>query len=111
MNPSLGWLMVCACGAFGIWFWFDSLAAREAACRIGRQTCQRANTQFLDDTVSLKRLRLGRDADGHLCLLRTYQFDYTDTGTQREQGTIAMLGHHFERAVVGDLIMTRDNAL
>ena len=85
----------------GAWFWLDSLRAKEIACGISRETCQRLGVQFLDDTVVLQRLRVRRNDAGHLRLLRTYQFDYTDTGTLRHKGTISLLGIDLERLVVG----------
>ena len=38
--------------AAGIFFWLDSLRARERALNAGRAACERYHLQFLDDTVS-----------------------------------------------------------
>ena len=70
----------------------DSLRARERAVRAGRDACRRYELQFLDDTVSFARLRLARDDDGRLKLVRTYTFEFTETGNTRRQGAIVMLG-------------------
>ena len=51
--------------------------------------------------MALQRLRTSRNAAGHLRLLRTYHFDYTDTGVRRDQGTISLLGIELVRLVVG----------
>lgn len=83
------------------WFWLDSMRAREIACGISKETCERLGVQFLDETVALQRLRTGRDAAGHLRLLRTYQFEFTDTGAQRSKGVISLLGIEVMRLVVG----------
>jgi hypothetical protein len=83
------------------WFWLDSMRAREIACGISKETCERLGVQFLDDTVALQRLRTGRNAAGHLRLLRTYQFEFTDTGAQRSSGVISLLGIDVVRLVVG----------
>ena len=72
--------------------WADSLKARERAVRAGRSACERYQLQFLDDTVSFARLRLGRNHDGELRLARTYTFEFSDTGNNRRQGAIVMLG-------------------
>ncbi|HJT62246.1 MAG TPA: DUF3301 domain-containing protein [Burkholderiales bacterium] len=78
--------------AAGIFFWLDSLRARERALSAGRAACQRYALQFLDDTVSVSRVRLGRDEDGQLRIARTYTFEFSDTGNNRRHGAIVMLG-------------------
>jgi hypothetical protein len=78
--------------AGGIFLWLDSLRARERALKAGRAACERYQLQFLDDTVSVARLRLGRDADGQLKIARTYTFEFSDTGNNRRHGAIVMLG-------------------
>lgn len=78
--------------AAGIFFWLDSLRARERAVQAGRAACQRYDLQFLDDTVSFMRIRLRRDEDGQLKIARTYTFEFSDTGNNRRHGAIVMLG-------------------
>ena len=72
--------------------WIDSLRARELAVRAGRSACERYSLQFLDDTVVFARLRLARNEDGELRVARTYTFEFSDTGNNRRQGAIVMLG-------------------
>jgi hypothetical protein len=76
----------------GVVLWADSLRARERAVRAGRSACQRYELQFLDDTVSFARMRLARNADGELRIARTYTFEFSDTGNNRRQGAVVMLG-------------------
>ena len=76
----------------GILLWTDSLRARERAVRAGRSACERYELQFLDDTVSFARLRLARNEEGELRIARTYTFEFSDTGNNRRQGAIVMLG-------------------
>ena len=78
--------------AAGILLWLDSLRARERAVQAGRKACERYDLQFLDDTVSFARMRLGRDAEGQLKIARTYTFEFSDTGNNRRHGAIIMLG-------------------
>jgi len=78
--------------AAGIFLWLDSLRARERALQAGRAACERYALQFLDDTVSFTRIRLGRDQDGQLRIARTYTFEFSDTGNNRRHGAIVMLG-------------------
>ena len=76
----------------GALFWVDSLRARERAVDAGRSACKRYDLQFLDDTVSFTRLRLARDEDGQVKIARTYTFEFSDTGNNRRNGAIIMLG-------------------
>jgi len=76
--------------------WTDSLRAREHAVAAGRAACARYGVQLLDETVAFGRLGLGRDEGGRLRLRRTYQFEFSDTGDNRRQGAIVMLGAQVE---------------
>ncbi len=78
--------------AAGALLWADSLRARERALKAGRSACERYGLQFLDDTVSFARLRLARDDEGRLRIKRTYTFEFSDTGNNRRDGSIVMLG-------------------
>jgi len=77
----------------GALLWADSLRARERAVRAGRSACERYQVQFLDDTVAFARMRLGRDEEGQVRISRTSTFEFTETGNNRRQGAIVMLGH------------------
>lgn len=76
--------------------WVDSLRAREHAVAAGRAACKRYDLQLLDETVAFARLRLARDDEGRLRLRRTYTFEFSDTGNNRRQGAIVMLGARLE---------------
>lgn len=78
--------------AAGAWFLWDSLKAREAANVAIRATCQQHGLMFLDDTVGLAGLKPARDEDGHAILRRTFRFEYSETGHNRQAGTITLLG-------------------
>jgi hypothetical protein len=82
-------IAIIAAGGF---LWFDSLRARERALRAGRSACERYALQFLDETVAFARMRLGRDDEGQLRIMRTYTFEFSDTGNNRRHGAIVMLG-------------------
>jgi uncharacterized protein DUF3301 len=76
--------------------WVDSLRARERAVAAGRDACARYGVQLLDETVAFARLRLARDESGRVRLRRTYVFEFTETGDNRRQGAIVMLGARLE---------------
>ncbi len=91
--------------AAAVLLWVDSLRAREHALGAGRRACERLGVQLLDETVAFARLRLGRDDEGRLKPLRTYTFEFSDTGHNRRRGAIVMLGAelsdlHFEPPAV-----------
>lgn len=79
------------------WFWFDGLRAHEIAKGTTKQLCRHYQLQLVDDTVSLKRLRLQRDAQKarlSFYWLRAYQFDFSPDGEAVMQGSLLMHGRH-----------------
>src|SRR5207244_12444739 len=76
----------------GALLWIDSLRARERAVEAGRSACARYDVQFLDETVSFARLRLARDEEGRLRIVSIYAFEFSETGNNRRNGAIVMLG-------------------
>ncbi len=74
------------------WFWWDGLNKRELAIRAARAVCQRTGVQLLDETVSLKNMRLRRNARQQACWLREFAFEYSDTGDNRLPGHVYLLG-------------------
>ncbi len=93
----LGWglLTVILLAAAVVWFWQDSLAARESANAAAKEACDRLSLQFLDGTVAFARLALVR-VGGVLKLRRTYVFDYTATSIERRQGFVLLTGRRVE---------------
>ena len=75
----------------GGWLIWDSLKARESANAAMRRACHERGWLFLDDTVSLRSLRPMRDDDGRVRLRRIYEFQYSDTGHNRRDGTITLV--------------------
>jgi len=86
----LGWLLFPL--AAGIWFWWDTSAAKEQARLYAKQECQLQQVQLLDDTVALKKTRLQRHAKGHIVLQRHFLFEFSGDGEQRVQGYVILLG-------------------
>lgn len=81
--------------AAAIWGWIDALDARECAMRHGRALCQEAGAQLLDQTVSLKRVRIGR-RDGLPAFVRRYGFEVSLDGSDRHRGHLDLSGHRLE---------------
>lgn len=80
----------------GLWFWRDSLGAREQARAASTRACQQSSVQLLDDTVALERLWWRRDRDGRLKWERLYVFEFTDTGHRRQTGSVLLVGWRVE---------------
>jgi hypothetical protein len=79
-----------------IWFWLDSLKAREIGVRAAQAACAGEGLQFLDDSVVGRLLGVARNDDGHLRLRRSFAFEYSDTGDNRRHGSVILLGHDIE---------------
>lgn len=87
--------------AAGAWLWFDNLRAREAALAAGREACEAEGLQLLDDTVAATRMRLARDHHGRIAIRRTYAFEYTDTGNNRREAHVTLIGREVEVLSLG----------
>ncbi|MCA1798631.1 MAG: DUF3301 domain-containing protein [Xanthomonadaceae bacterium] len=79
-----------------VWFWVDTLRARERAVKLCRSSCEQRGLQFLDQTVALERLTPARDQGGRMRWRRRYRFEFTRDGAARERGTIVMIGSMME---------------
>ena len=87
--PEIAALLACLLGGWVVW---DTLKARETANAVMRDACAERGFLFLDDTVSLRSVRPARDDEGHVRLQRAYRFQYSDTGHNRRDGSITLLG-------------------
>ena len=83
-------------------FWRNTLRAREEAIRVSRAACQTRGHQFLDDTVSLSRLRLARTEQGWPGLRRTYEFEFSSDGYDRFVGNVTLFGSRVESICLPD---------
>ncbi|MBJ7574812.1 DUF3301 domain-containing protein [Luteimonas sp. MC1828] len=92
--PSLILLMIA--GAFAYAWWNAGRAASERAIDVGRNACHAAGVQLLDQTVHAIGLRLRRRDDGRLGLERTFRFEYSHEGSDRNRGRMVF---HGERLV------------
>jgi len=84
------WLMIAA---FPLaLFWSSSRAAAETAAYFGRQLCQRAGVQWLDQSVHQVSIGLQRNESGQLRWKRVYKYEYSHDGQDRYAGNITLLG-------------------
>ncbi|MBN8726439.1 MAG: DUF3301 domain-containing protein [Xanthomonadales bacterium] len=78
-----------------VWMWLDALRAREHAIRHGGQLCREAGVQLLDQSVSLRRLRIARRR-GLLTFVRRYSFEVSLDGSDRHRAHLDLAGHRLE---------------
>jgi hypothetical protein len=78
--------------AAGVFFWVDSLRARERALAAGKRACERSGLQLLDETVAGAGVRLARNHDGELRIRRVFVFEFSDNGNNRRRGSVTVLG-------------------
>jgi len=83
-----------------IWFWLDSARAREMATAICSKACELRGVQFLDQTVALSRIGIGRTNNG-LRLRRTFSFDFSEEGATRHSGHIVIIGIQMQEFSLG----------
>lgn len=88
MNAFLLTLIIAAFA----WFWSNAMRSRERALELGAAACQSVGVQFLDQSVSLSRLGLGRNHTGRMTFQRVYSFEFTQDGSMRREGRVAMQG-------------------
>ena len=88
--PTLLILMILAAMAFA--FWSAGRAAAERAEHLGRDACQAAGVQWLDQTVHASGLRLHRGEDGKLGFERSFRFEYSHDGSDRHVGRLVLRG-------------------
>lgn len=74
------------------WLFWDSLKTREVAIKASRSLCRAEGLLFLDDTVAIRSVWPVRDDKGQVRLRRVYGFEYSDTGNNRRNGAITLIG-------------------
>lgn len=88
--PTLLILMIVV--AMGFAFWSTSRAAAEQAVALGREACEAAGVQLIDQTVHATGLRLRRGDDGRLGFERSFRFEYSQDGTDRHVARLVLRG-------------------
>ena len=87
-----GLLILLIVGSLGWAFWSAARAAAERAEEVGRNACNAANVQWLDQTVHASGIRLRRGSDGRLGFERTFRFEYSEDGQDRHVGRLVLRG-------------------
>lgn len=66
--------------------------ARDVARAFARRETQRRQFVFLDDSISMKSMKLTTKS-GKIGFLRSYEFEYNHADYQRYQGKIELFGY------------------
>ena len=77
-----------------LFYWFDSIRAKENATKHAKNACKKVLLEFLDDTVLMKKVRLRRSAQGQMSIYREYEFEFSSTGEFRYKGQVRLLGQY-----------------
>lgn len=72
--------------------WLKLARGREQATQEARTQCRQHGLQLLDESVSLRGVRLLRQ-HGQLLLERCYTFEVSIDGNDREPGKLWLIGH------------------
>ena len=75
-----------------IFYWIDTIFAKEIAVKHGKDRCKELGVTFLDETVEIVRTRLKRNPRGTVLFRREYTFEFSSDGIRRFEGKIVMLG-------------------
>ncbi len=102
MTLTLADLLFVAIAGAAAWYWFSGTRVRELAIAAAKRATKQSDLQLLDQTVSLARVSLSRDAKGRWRLWRQYRFEYSRDGVTRESGHIIMLGQRLEAVLVAE---------
>jgi hypothetical protein len=85
-------LILMAVGVTAFFMFTAARAAAERAAEIGRDACQAAGVQWLDQSVHATGMRLRRRDTGWLSIERSFRFEYSEDGQDRHVGRVVLLG-------------------
>jgi hypothetical protein len=97
-----------------VWFWQDSLRAREFAVKFCQDKCNEMGLQLLDQTVALKSISIIRNINGLLGISRRYNFEFSISGVNRYSGSILIQKDHvssFQLEHPDGLLILNENEL
>jgi len=84
------------------WFWLNSIRAKEIAMQASAEACQQIQAQFLDQTASLKKMKINRNQNGRMIFERTYGFDFSRDRETRQQGLVTIVGQKVTQVLLDE---------
>ncbi|RRQ20139.1 DUF3301 domain-containing protein [Guyparkeria sp. SCN-R1] len=85
-------ILILVLAAVGLWVQHDRF--RRRALSLARQATEKADVQLLDQSVSLRRVGLGRDDRGWPLITRRFGFEFSRSGFDRYRGHVVFRGQH-----------------
>lgn len=77
-----------------ILLWLHMQTVKQWANAAVKRHCREMGVQFLDGTVVLSSIRLGRVPAGGIALKQRFAFEFSVTGERRYRGETVFLGKH-----------------
>ena len=84
------------------WFWLNSIRAKEIAMQASAEACKQIEAQFLDQTASLKKLRISRNQNGRMIFERIYSYDFSRDRETRIQGLVTIIGQRVTQVLLDE---------
>ena len=81
-------------------YWWSSSGQKSVAVAAARSYCKERQLQLLDETLVFHRFRFERDNRKQRRLCRIYQFEYCQTGADRQSGEIILSGYSVLRVIL-----------
>ena len=81
--------------ALGVWFWIDSLRARELTIQRCKLFCNQNRVQLLDQSIHVRKIFPARQ-QGRLGLRRFYAFEFSINGADRYNGVAVEFKNRIE---------------
>ena len=88
--------------AFIAWFWLNGIRAKEIAMQASAEACQQIEAQFLDQTASLKNIKINRNKSGRMTFERIYSFDFSRDRETRMQGLVTIIGQRVTQVLLDE---------
>lgn len=89
--------------------WLRFAKAKEIALRHVKRYCEAEQLDWLDETVSLRRIQFSRDEDGRACIKRVYRYRcYSATQQKEFIKLFTLVGFEPEQASEGVIVQLSD---
>ena len=75
-----------------VWLWSSATRGKSQATAYCARACRDINVQFLDQTVVLAKVGVGRHDRNWFQWQRVYEFEFTVDGNTRHRGQLALQG-------------------
>jgi len=106
---SLGDIALFTLAALAANHWWRARGFKSQALNLAWQRCRLLQVQLLDQSVVLKQIRLQRGESGSLQWRRTYDFEFSSTGTDRYKGTLVLAGARLQSIEMEPHLVPDDN--